>query len=80
MFVYIQRFKAGKSCGEKIIFKGSTTLTKSYCAYALANELNKSVSDGEIFIVYVSDSDIELDDSCIIKTVHVDSFFKMKHE
>ena len=81
MFVYIQRVKAGKPCREKIIFKGSNTLAKSYCAYTLANELNKSAFDGEIFIVYVCDSEIEFDNnSDIIKTVAVDDSFKMKHD
>ena len=80
MFVYIQRVKAGKPCREKIIFKGSNTLTKFYCAYALANELNKSVSDGEIFIAYASEADIKPSEDDIIKTVTIDSFSKMKYE
>ncbi len=77
MFVYIQRMKAEKPCREKIIFKGSNTLTRTYCAFALANELNKSVSDGEIFIVYVCDSEIKSEED-IIKTITVDPFFKIK--
>ena len=80
MFVYIQRVKAGKPCREKIIFKGSNTLAKSYCAYTLANELNKSAFDGEIFIVYVCEADIKPSEDDIIKTVTIDSFSKMKYE
>ena len=80
MFVYIQRVKAGKPCREKIFFKGSNTLTRNYCAFALANELNKSVSDGEIFIAYTSEEVIKPSADDIIKNVTIDSSFKMNYE